>query len=148
MGSRYRQQGARLFQLVLQQTYKSTNRLVSCSSRLLTAMIPCRALCSNEALTSKEERRRYEDMEGRMHSHCCGLIEVQELQKGQRVRLYRAKQPLVSCTGERSGLEKSYPNQRIPHKAASLMAVIWLVRNGFVEAVLRFGGKEKWSRLR
>jgi hypothetical protein len=85
MGSRYRQQGARLFQLVLRSSDLQEHQSLSVLQlSFADGDDPRRALCfPTEALTSKEEHRRCEDMEGRMRSRCCGLIEAQELQRGQ-----------------------------------------------------------------
>jgi hypothetical protein len=82
MGSRYRQQGARLFQLVLRSSDVQEHQSLSVLQlSFADSDDPRRALCSpTEALTFREERRRCEDMEGRMRSRCCGLIEAQELQ--------------------------------------------------------------------
>lgn len=86
MGSRYRQQGARLFQLVLRSSDVQEHQSLSVLQLSFTdGDDPRRALFfPTEALTSKEVRRRCENMEGRMRSRCCGLIEAQGLQRGQK----------------------------------------------------------------
>jgi hypothetical protein len=86
MSSRYRRQGARLFQLVLRSTDVQEHQSLSVLQlSFADSDDPRRALCApTAALTSKEERRRCEDMEGRMRSRCCGLIEAQELQRGSQ----------------------------------------------------------------